>query len=118
MAVAQRSATGQGVNLRSLRRWRLRDPRLAAVLAGPDLAAIGSARHPGRLTLVESDLEHRVRYRRADIDLGPTVTAVAAAQQYAKIAHEAGAGGEPKVARVAGNLADVAGIDLSFDIER
>ena len=45
--------------------------------------------------LVEGDLEHRVRHRPTDIDLCPTVTAVAAAQQDAEVAEEAGAGGTP-----------------------
>jgi hypothetical protein len=66
-------------------------------MAGPDLAAIGGARHPVRLTLVERDLEHRVRYRRAEIDLRPAVATIAAVQQDAQIADEAGAGGDPKM---------------------
>jgi len=76
------------------RRW-LRGPRLAAVVASPDLAAVGSARHPARLALVESKLEHRMWNQRADIDLGPAVAAVAAVEQYANVAYETGASRDP-----------------------
>ena len=108
----QRSATRQRIDLRAARRRRLRRPSLAPVVTAPDLAAIGGARHPVRLMFVKRNLEHRVRHRRAEIDLRPAVAAVAAAEQYAEIADEAGAGGEPEVPRIAGHLANVAAVDL------
>src|ERR1700730_13405242 len=87
-------------------------------MTGPDLAAIRGARHPVRLTLVERYLEHRVRSRRSNINLRPAVAALAAVQQYAKITDEAGARSNPQMTRIAGDLADVAAVDLSFDVKR
>jgi hypothetical protein len=111
-------AAGQRVDLRTGRRWRLRGPALAGIVAGPDLAAVGRARHAARLTLVERHLEHRVRHRRADIDLRPAIAAVAAVQQDAEIADEPGPGRDPQMARIARHFADIAAIDVAFHVER
>src|SRR5437870_7271953 len=70
-----RSPACQGVDLRAARRRRLGGPALAGVVAGPDLPAIGGARHPARLALVEGQLEHRVRHRCADLAPSPAVPA-------------------------------------------
>src|SRR3984893_15532915 len=87
-------------------------------MTGPDLATIGGARHPVRQTIVECDLEHRVRYRRSNINLRPAVAAIAAVQQHSNITDEAGARSNPQMTRITGDLADVAAVDLSFDIKR
>src|SRR5215469_9161925 len=101
-------ATHQRIDLRAAGRGRLRYPGLAGVAARPHLAAVGGAGHQARLTLVEGDLEHRVRHRSTDIDLGPAFAAVAAAQQDAEVADKPGAGGAPQVPRVAGHFSDIA----------
>src|SRR5438309_93935 len=75
-----RSPSRQRVDLRAARRRRLGGPALAGVLAGPDLAAIGGARHQRGLALVEGNLEHRVWHRHADLDPGPAIAAIAAVQ--------------------------------------
>src|SRR5438046_5211659 len=93
-------------------------PRLAAVSAAVDLAAVGGAGHMGRPPLVEGQREHRVRRLQPHIDAGPAVAAVGALQQHADIALKAGPSRYPELARAARDLADVAAIDLAFGVER
>src|SRR5882672_3069275 len=114
----QRSTARQRVDLGAARRWRLRGPRFAGIAAGPDLAAIGCARHQARVVFVEHDLEHRVRHWATDVDLRPGFAAVAATQQDAEIADKTRPGCYPEMARIAWHLADVAAIDLPFGVER
>src|SRR5712692_7889743 len=113
-----RSAARQRVDLRAKRRRWLRAPAFAEIGAGPDLTAVCGARHSRRLALVEGELEHRVRDVVADIDPVPAVAAVAAVQQGASVALETRPRRHPEMARIAGNLADIAAIDVTLRIER
>jgi hypothetical protein len=64
-----------------------------------DLAAVGSAGHVGRPTLVEGQGKHRMRRLQPHVDTGPTVAAVGAPQQHADIALEAAARRYPELPR-------------------
>src|SRR5271163_2401918 len=93
-------------------------PALAAVAAAEDLAAVGGARHAGRLALIEGQGEHRMRRLQSHVDASPAVAAVGALQQHAGGALKAGSRRYPELARVTGNLADVAAINLPLGVHR
>ena len=94
----------------------MRRPTLTAVPAAVDFAAIGGAGHQRRPVFVEGQSEHRVRWLQTHIDVVPSVTAVAAIKQHAALALEIAAGRNKQLARIAGNLTNVAAIDLPFGV--